>query len=101
MSSRYIDWCGLWVCSLWVAALWGTSSALTHQHCPAACCVLLCVLHRATPCNLPCILGRGGVCRVRARARVASQPQKKVILDLFQLFDLSNVLITVLHWYSY
>ena len=45
--------------------------------------------------------GTGGVCRVRARARVASQPQKKVILDLFQLFDLSNVLITVLHWYSY
>ena len=39
----------------------------------------------------------GGVCRVCACAYVPTQPQKKVILDLLQLFDLSDVLITVLH----
>lgn len=38
----------------------------------------------------------GGVCCVCACAYVPTQPQKKVILDLFQLFDLSDVLITVL-----
>ena len=40
--------------------------------------------------------GTGGVRRVLLYIYVPTQPQKKVILDLFQLFDLSNVLIIVL-----
>ena len=38
----------------------------------------------------------GGVRSEHVYVYVPTQPQKKVILDLFQLFDLSDVLIIVL-----
>ena len=44
--------------------------------------------------------GTGGVRSAYVYVYVPTQPQKKVILDLFQLFDLSDVLITVLRQVS-
>ena len=97
MLSRYIDWCGSfsWL-SDWFVVHGGTSSTHAPQHYPTAFCVLPCVLHRAGPCNLPRILAPGGVRSAHVYVYVPPHPQKKVILNLFQLFDLSNVLITVL-----
>jgi len=39
----------------------------------------------------------GGARRVRASVYVPTQPQKKVILVLFQVLDLSSIVITILN----
>ena len=39
----------------------------------------------------------GGVCSAYVYVYVPTQIQKKVILDLFQVLDLFNIFITVLH----
>ena len=56
----------------------------------ASCHVLQSALH----------FGTGGVRSAHVYVYVPTQPQKKVILDLLQLFDLSDVLITVLRQVS-
>ena len=96
ISPRYIDWCGF---SLWLShwfVVHGVLHPLTHLN-----IVQPLVAFRLAFCIVPglaiCLaFWDGGVCRVCACAYVPTQPQKKVIFNLLQLFDLSNVLITVL-----
>lgn len=100
MFSRYIDWCGF---PSWVAhgfVVHGVLHPLTHftiDRSFFAFRLAFCIVPRLAICLA---FWDGGVRSAYVYVYVPTQIQKKMILDLFQLFDLYDVLITVLHQVS-
>lgn len=97
ISFGYMDWCGS---CLWVADGLLLVGYFIHSHTSTLSNRLLRFALRFASCHVlqfALHFGTGGVRSAYVYVYVPTQPQKKVILDLFQVLDLFNILMTVLH----